>query len=213
MSNIAIFGGTGYAGSHIAREAVTRGHHVTSYSRNPPASPVEGVVYRIGSLADPAVLAEAAQGAQEIAVATHGADVDGKQLVEFVPGLVDVTNASNARLSFVGGAGSSLLPDGSQLIDSPEFNDEWKPEGLSHAKVLAALRAAPEPLKWFYVSPAALFGSWTTFPTTGGYRIGGDHLVMQDDGTSYISGVDFATAYLDEIERSDHPRQRFTVGH
>jgi nucleoside-diphosphate-sugar epimerase len=36
MTNVTIFGGTGYAGSHIAREAVKRGHAVVSYSRKPP---------------------------------------------------------------------------------------------------------------------------------------------------------------------------------
>ena len=212
MSNIVIFGGTGYAGSHIAREAVKRGHAVTSYSRHRPESPIEGVVYRTGSLTDPAVLAEAARGADEIVVATHGADVGGAKLVAFVPALIDAANAAGARLSFVGGAGSSLLPDGTLLVDSADFQEEWKPEARAHAEVLDALRAAPEPLRWFYVSPAALFGAWTEFPATGGYRTGGDHLVIGDDGVSTISGDDFALAYLDEIERSAHPRQRFTVG-
>ena len=37
MSTIVIFGGTGYAGGNIAREAVSRGHQVISYSRTAPA--------------------------------------------------------------------------------------------------------------------------------------------------------------------------------
>lgn len=78
--------------------------------------------------------------------------------------------------------------------------------------MLDALRAAPEPLRWFYVSPAAEFGAWTGLPATGSYRTGGDSLVVADDGTSRISAADLATAYLDEIEQSRHPRQRFTVG-
>jgi putative NADH-flavin reductase len=213
MADIVIFGGTGYAGSCIAREAVARGHQVTSCSRHLPSSPVDGVTYRTGSLTDAGLVAEATRGVDEIVVATHGADVDGKKLVELVPGLIDAALHSGARLSFVGGAGTSLLPDGTRLVDAPDFHDEWKAEALSHAEVLEAMRAAPESLAWFYVSPAALFGSWTDFPTTGAYRMGGDHLVTQEDRTSQISGTDFATAYVDEIEQSKHPRQRFTVGH
>ena len=212
MSTIIIFGGTGFAGSHIAREAVARGHQVTSYSRHEPESPIDGVAYRVGSIADPETLAEAAKAADELVVATHGADVDGKKLVEYVPSLIDAANAGGARLSFVGGAGSSLLPDGTRLIDSPDFKDEWKPEASSHGEVLAALRAAPEPLKWFYVSPAAVFGAWTQLPATGSYRSGTDELISAQDGSSKISGADFATAYIDEIEQNKHPRQRFTVG-
>jgi putative NADH-flavin reductase len=173
---------------------------------------VDGVTYRTGSLADPAVLAGATQDADEIVVATHGADVDGRKLVDLLPGLVEAATGTGARLSFVGGAGTSLRADGTRLVDGPGFRDEWKPEALSHAEVLEALRAQPEPLRWFYVSPAEQFGAWTDFPVTGAYRTGGDHLVVQDDGTSGISAADLAAAYLDEIEQSRHPRQRFTVG-
>ncbi|GAB3913118.1 hypothetical protein GCM10011575_21200 [Microlunatus endophyticus] len=36
MSSIAIIGGTGYTGAHLASEAVDRGHTVVSWSRNEP---------------------------------------------------------------------------------------------------------------------------------------------------------------------------------
>ncbi|WP_375503217.1 NAD(P)-dependent oxidoreductase [uncultured Jatrophihabitans sp.] len=212
MSTISIFGGTGFAGSRIAREAVARGHQVTSYSRHEPETPIDGVTYRVGSLADQQTVAAAAKDADDLVIATHGADVDGKKLVEYVPSLIEAANAGGARLSFVGGAGSSLLPDGTRLIDGPDFKDEWKSEASSHGEVLEALRAAPEPLKWFYVSPAAMFGAWTQLPPTGSYRSGADELISADDGSSKISGEDFATAYVDEIEQGNHPRQRFTVG-
>jgi uncharacterized protein len=212
MSTISIFGGTGFAGSRIAREAVARGHRVTSYSRHEPTEPIDGVTYRIGSLADVALVADAAEQADELVIATHGADVDGKKLVDLVPALVEAARTGDARLSFVGGAGSSLLPDGTRLVDSPDFNDEWKPEALSHGEVLEALRSAPEALRWFYVSPAALFGAWADVPSTRSYRSGTDELITAADGSSSISGEDFAVAYVDEIEQSRHPRQRFTVG-
>ena len=38
-------------------------------------------------------------------------------------------------------------------------------------------------------------------------------LVTKEDGSSEISGTDFATAFVDEIEQVAHPDQRFTVGH
>ena len=42
MTTIAILGGTGYAGSHIAAEALSRGFHVVSWSRSRPSEPIEG---------------------------------------------------------------------------------------------------------------------------------------------------------------------------
>ncbi|MEP9383741.1 NAD(P)-dependent oxidoreductase [Nocardioides cheoyonin] len=214
MSTIVIFGGTGYAGGNIAREAVKRGHSVISYSRHEPSAPDEGVEYRIGTLADEDTVRKAARDADELVIAVHGADVDGRKLVELVPSLISASIDAGVRLSFVGGAGSSLVaPDGPRLIDTPDFKEEWKPEASSHAEVLAALEQSPEELRWFYVSPAALFGAWAPGETLGTYRTGGDLLVTKEDGSSEISGTDFALAYVDEIEQSNHPRQRFTTGH
>lgn len=214
MSTIVIFGGTGYAGGNIAREAVSRGHQVISYSRTAPAEQAEGVEYRTGSLTDDAVLAQAATDADDLVVATHGADVGGSPLVDHVARLTAAAVEHGARLSFVGGAGSlHVTKGGPRLVDTPDFHDDWKPEALSHAKVLDALRAGPQELDWFYVSPAALFGSFAPGETTGRYRLGGDELVTDAEGNSEISGTDFALAFVDEIEQGKHRRQRFTVAH
>lgn len=214
MARVVIFGGTGYAGGHIAREAASRGHQVISYSRNAPEEPLDGVEYRTGSLASPAVLTAAAADADVLIVAVHGADVDGAPLAAHMPQLVEAARSGGARLAFVGGAGSSLVAeDGPRLVDTPDFVDDWKPEALAHAEVLEALRQTPEELDWFYVSPAALFGIFAPGEATGTYRTGGDILVTKDDGSSEISGTDFALAFVDEIENHAHPRQRFTVGH
>lgn len=214
MSTIVIFGGTGYAGGNIAVEAASRGHQVISYSRTVPAQTADGVEYRIGSLTDDDVVARAAADADDLVVATHGTDVGGSPLVDHVARLTSAAIEHGARLSFVGGAGTlNVAKGGPRLIDTPEFNDEWKPEALSHALVLHALRAGPQELSWFYVSPSALFGAWTPGETTGTYRLSDDELIVKQDGTSEISGTDFAKAYVDEIEQGAHPRQRFTVGH
>ena len=215
MSTIVIFGGTGYAGGNIAREAASRGHQVISYSRTAPAEQAEGVEYRTGSLTDDAVLAQAATDADDLVVATHGADVGGSPLVDHVDRLTAAAIEHGARLSFVGGAGSlHVAKGGPRLVDTPDFHDDWKPEALSHAKVLDALRSdAPDELDWFYVSPAALFGSFAPGETTGSYRLGGDELVTDAEGNSEISGTDFALAFVDEIEQGKHRRQRFTVAH
>jgi putative NADH-flavin reductase len=213
-ARITVVGGTGYAGGHIAREAAARGHRVVSWSRGEPTERIEGVDYRTGSLADPATVDAMASETDQLVIAVHGADVDGAPLIDRLPTIVDAAIAHGVRLSFVGGAGSSLVAEGGpRLVDTPEFHDEWKPEALSHAAVLDALREAPAALRWFYVSPAALFGSYAPGEDTGSYRTGGDLLVTKEDGSSEISGADFARAFVDEIESSAHPDQRFTVGH
>ena len=214
MSHLVIVGGTGYAGSHIAAEAVARGHRVTSYSRTEPQSPLDGVEYRTGSITDPEVLATAATVADDLVLAVHHGDLGGAPAVAYLPALQKAAIEHDARLSFVGGAASSYLREGGpRLIESPDFNEEWKPEASAGLATLLALEESPAELRWFFVSPAALFGSYAPGETTGSYRTGGDLLVTKEDGSSEISGTDFATAYVDEIERVAHPNQRFTVGH
>jgi uncharacterized protein len=214
MSHVVIVGGTGYAGSHIAAEALGRGHRVTSYSRHLPQAPLDRVDYRIGSITEPEVLAEAASDADDLVLAIHHSDLAGAPAVDHLPALIQAAIEHDARLSFVGGAASSYLGEGGpRLIDSPDFNEEWKPEASAGLATLLALQESPAELRWFFVSPAALFGSYAPGETTGEYRTGGDLLVTKEDGTSEISGTDFATAYVDEIERVAHPNQRFTVGH
>ena len=61
MTRIAVLGGTGFGGDAVVREAVRRGHVVTSYSRRPPSEPVLGAEYVTGSLLDPELLAQSAR--------------------------------------------------------------------------------------------------------------------------------------------------------
>jgi uncharacterized protein len=201
MSTIAIIGGTGYAGSHITAEALSRGHRVISLSRNPPADPPAGVEIRTGSIEDGALLDGLFADADVVIVATHAVSEGQADLVTLVPGLLSRAAEHGTRLGVVGGAGSLLVaPGGPRLIDTPEFPDAFKREASSHADVLEALRAADTQADWFYVSPAATFGSFAPGERTGHYRVGDDVLVTDADGNSVIGGADFAIAVLDEIE-------------
>ena len=48
---------------------------------------------------------------------------------------------------------------------------------------------------------------------TGSFRLGGDRLLTDTDGRSWISMEDFAIALVDELETPRHSRQRFTIGY
>ena len=48
---------------------------------------------------------------------------------------------------------------------------------------------------------------------TGKYRVGKDHLLIDDKGESRISLEDYAVAMIDEMEQPKHHRERFTVGY
>jgi putative NADH-flavin reductase len=48
---------------------------------------------------------------------------------------------------------------------------------------------------------------------TGKYRTGGEQPVFDEAGQSTISTADLAVALVDEAERAEHTRKRFTVAY
>ena len=113
------------------------------------------------------------------------------------------------RLLVVGGAGSLEIAPGKALVDTPEFPAAYKAEALAGRAFLEALRAE-KVLDWTFISPSALFEPGER---TGSYRIGGNQLLADANGKSWVSMEDYAIAMADEIEKPAHPRQRFTVGY
>jgi putative NADH-flavin reductase len=98
------------------------------------------------------------------------------------------------------------------LFDTDAFPADYKPESLEMADSLDDLRAT-ERLDWFYVSPPAAFGAFAPGEALGTYRVGGDVLLSDDEGNSFIGGADFGRALVDEIEQPAHRRARFTVAY
>jgi len=213
MSRIAVLGGTGYAGSHIVAEAVRRGHTVLSVARTVPAERVEGATYIEATLLDVPTLVNELIGVDVVvsAVAARG-DMLGalrpaiEQLLSVLP--------EDVRIGVIGGAGGSLVAEGGpRLVDTEGFADEYKPEALEAIGILEDLRTRAGDRDWFYIHPAGGFGAWAPGERTGSYRDGGDVLVVDENGDSFISGADLAVAVLDEIETPRHSRERFTVGY
>lgn len=213
MARIVIIGGTGYVGGHIAAEAASRGHEVVSVSRTEPERPVDGVAYEHGSVLDLDGLAGALSGADVVVSAISPRGDMADRGVEALAGLTERLAGTGTRLGVVGGAMGSLSAPG-----GPRLWDLGVPEQYRHeAKVgidgLDLLQATQPELDWFFVHPPKVFGAWEPGERTGRYRTGGDVVVEAADGSSYISGADFAVAFVDEIENPAHRRDRFTVGY
>lgn len=214
MVRISVLGGTGYGGGAVVAEAARRGHEVMAFSRTAPQEPVPGVTYLTGSVLDPDVLARAVADAEIVfeALSPRG-DMAGKVEKVFAD-LVALAEKSGTRLGVLGGASSLLVSaDGASLFDVAPPPPEVRPEVELGIHKLDMLRASPETLDWFYVSPAAEFGAWVPSAETGQYRISDDVLLKDPDGKSEISAADLAIAVLDEIEHPTHRRRRFHVAH
>lgn len=212
MARIAVIGGTGYAGSNIVAEAVSRGHSVVSIARSVPTERVEGAVYLEGNILDvPGLLAQLGEVDVVIQALSPRGDMTGK--VRAATAELYAALPENVRLGVVGGAGGSLVaPGGPRVIDSG-FPEEFKAEAQEAIGVLEDLQADAEGNDWFFVHPAGGFGNWAPGERTGTYRDGGPVLVADEKGESYISGPDLGVAFVDEIENPKHHRENFAVGY
>ena len=205
MSKIAIIGATGRAGSQLLEEALRRGHAVTAIARNASSKLGEraGVTIKDLDVLDAGALQQAVAGHDAVFSAAHFTGIPASAIID------PVKKAGVKRLLVVGGAGSLFAAPGLKVIDTPNFPAEYKAEAAAGGVYLDTLRQEPA-LDWSFLSPSALF---VEGERTGKFRLGRDDLLVGAEGKSWISFADFAIAFIDELEKPAHSRQRFTVGY
>ncbi|AMD59573.1 NAD(P)-dependent oxidoreductase [Agrobacterium pusense] len=203
MAKIALIGASGNAGSRILKELSDRGHHVTAIARSPEKiAALPNVVAKKGDVFDQAGLSKLLAGHDAVISSVHFTASDPVTLIEAV-------RASDVpRYLVVGGAGSLEIAPGQRVVDLPDFPADYKAEATKGAEFLDLLKQETQ-LDWTFLSPSAEF---VPGERTGKFRIGKDNLLSNEEG-SRISFEDYAIALVDEIEKPQHSRQRFTVGY
>jgi putative NADH-flavin reductase len=201
---IALIGASGRIGSKIAAELLSRGHTVTGIARNPEKiSAQKGLTIARGDITEPGVLAWSLQG--------HDAIISA---ASFIPGqaenLIDAVRQSGVkRFLMVGGAASLQTDDGKKVIDTLQVPDAWKAPIMEGIRTLSLLRDVKD-FDWTFFSPAVQIGPGER---TGKFRLGKEHVVKDKDGVSKISYDDYAIAMVDELERGQNLKGRFTIGY
>ena len=210
---IALIGASGFVGSAILNEAVSRGHSVTAIVRDTsklnPHPQVRAVAV---DAQDPQALADVLKGHDRVISAYNpgwSAPDIHDQYLKGASAIVEAANAAHSWLLVVGGAGSLEIAPGVQLVDTPDFPAEWKQGALAARDGLTALRRETT-LDWRAGAPPG-------FPDPGeergGYRLGGDQVLFSGDKPAGITVGDLADGVLNEAETPAHLRQRFTLGY
>jgi putative NADH-flavin reductase len=195
---VFVLGARGGVGSYIVEEARSRGHEVTAGTRD------------LVDATDPNSVAAAAAGRDIVISAVINRSDPGMIVSAAQALLTGLEQAGTPRLVVVGGAGTLQVESGTRVADLEDFNPDYRAEALAHADVLELLRQAATPVSWTVVTPPRRFDD---SGRTGSYRVGGDGLLLGDDGLSRISLEDFAVAIVDEVENPRHPRARFSVAY
>jgi uncharacterized protein len=211
---IALIGGTGFVGSAVLEELLRRGHTVTALARTPgkfTARP--GLTVVAADALDAGQVARAVEGHEAVISAYNPGWTDPNLNAMFLQGskaiIEGVKRSGVRRLLVVGGAGSLYVAPGVQLVDTPGFPAEWKQGALAARDALTLIRAETN-LEWTFLSPPVFLEPGER---KGGFRIGGDEVLMAGDKPASIHVADLAVAIVDEIETPRHVRARFTVGY
>lgn len=204
MTDIALIGATGNIGSRVLTEALSRGHAVTALTRDASKmKPRAGMTVRQGSTTDATNLAAILAGHAAIVVSVKWNEANIRDVLDAV------RRSGVKRVLFVVGAGSLMRSDGRTHLDHMADRGFQPPTSKPASLALAELRKVTD-LDWTAISPAA---SIRAGERTGEFRLGGDDLLEDDEGQSQISYEDFAIAIVDEIEKPQHLRRRFTAAY
>ena len=215
--NIALLGATGFVGTALLTEALARGHRVTAVVRDPAALSTPNALLTVvrGDVNDPARLAPQLAGHDVVLSAFNPGWIHPALYEAFLAGSRAIEHATAEagvpRLVVIGGAGS-LVVDGQQLVDGPQFPAEYKAGATAARDYLGELKQNTR-LDWTFFSPAVEMHPGIDTGRTGRYRVGTDSPVFDADGRSVLSVQDVAVAVLDEVEQHRFSRQRFTAGY
>lgn len=216
--NIAIIGASGFVGSALVNEAIRRGHNITAIARNTDKIPTDNelVTPRSVDINNTDKLSRVLGGHDAVLTAFHPGRDMPNQYEEYIKGYKIIQEAAKEahvdRWLVIGGAGSLYNESGEQLVDTPQFPEDFKEEATAARDYLDILKEEKD-LKWTYLSPAILMHPGIDSGRTGNYRKDTDTPVFDDNGESKISVEDLTVALLDELENGDFIQQRFTVAY
>jgi putative NADH-flavin reductase len=205
---IGIIGASGKSGSLLAAEAIRQGHDVTGIVRF--AKQIKDSRIRVLE-SDLFELTRNTLKGIDVVINAFRAPTGKEELhVVAMEHLIAVfEDLPDTRFMVVGGAGSLYTgPDlKKQLYTMPDFPQEALPTASRMAEAFALLKASS--INWTYMSPAMEFDYEGR--RTGRYTLGGDYIITNAAGESYISYADYALAMIDEIKNGAFIRKRFTA--
>ena len=214
---IALIGATGFVGAPVLSELLSRGHRVTVLARNPSKLAAQselnpGLTVVAADALDATQVAKAVAGHDAVISAynpgwsepkIHDLFLQGSQAI-----LDGVKQSGVKRVLVVGGAGSLYVAPGLQLVDTPPFPAEYKQGALAARELLNRIKLEST-LEWSFLSPPI---GLAPGERTDQYRMSADNLLPgQGDQPAGISVADLAVAIVDEMEKAQHVRRRFTV--
>lgn len=217
MKEVLLIGATGFVGSAILNELVSRGHKVTAVTRNPKDDAArQGVTFVKEDVANVDAIAALAKGKDAVISAYNPGWANpeiGRLTTENYPKIVEAAKKGGVgRLLIVGGAGTLFVKPGLRVVDSGAIPAEIMDGVRTLGNFFLDVLSKEDAIDWVFFSPAGVFDQQGA--RTGKFRLGKDDLIVDEKtNTSHISVEDYAVAMVDELEKPAHHKERFTIGY
>lgn len=204
---IAVIAANGKTGQLIVKEAVDKGLDVTAIVRHTNQTVAQKTILK--DLYD-----LTREDLEEFDAVVDAFGVwNPEKLTEHqtsIDHLITILSGSTTKLFVVGGAGSLYIDPShtTQLFETADFPDAYKPVAINMSKGLDLLREAKD-VHWVYVSPAADFQA--DGAKTGKVAFAGEQFTTNEKGESYISYADYAAAMVEELRNPTVDQARISV--
>lgn len=216
MKKVTIIGASGFVGSAILKEALSRGYQVNAIVRNPEKITVKSPNLKIvkADIMDEKKLVDLFCGEESVISAYNPGWANPNIYNETLKGYPAILRAAKSagvkRLLMVGGAGTLFVAPNLRVVDSGAIPDEIMDGVKSLGEFYLNTLMNEKEIDWVFFSPA---GHIAPGERTGKYRMGKDDLIVDEKGASAISVEDYAKAMMDELEEPEHHQERFTIGY
>lgn len=216
MKNVVLIGASGFVGSAILNELLTKGHKVTAIVRNPQKINVENPNLAVikADVSDTNTLINACKGKDAVISAYNPGWTNPhiyEETLRNYPLILDAVKQSGVkRLLCVGGADTLFCAPGLRVVDSGVIPEAIMGGVKSLGEFYLNTLMNEKDIDWIFFSPA---GTLEPGQRTGKFRLGKDDLIVDENGTSHISVEDYAVAMIDELENPKHHYERFTIGY
>ena len=216
MESVVLIGASGFVGTAILNELLSRGHKVTAVVRNPEKINVSSSNLDIvkTDVSDTNVMVEICKGKDAIISAYNpgwgNPDIYEETLRNYPLILEAAKQSGTKRLLCVGGAGTLFCAPGLRVVDSGAIPDAIMDGVKSLGEFYLNTLMNEKTIDWIFFSPA---GTLESGKRTGKFRLGKDDLIVDKNGISHISVEDYAVAMVDELENPKHHYERFTIGY
>lgn len=218
-ATIVVYGASGRVGGLIADEALSRGHDVIGVSRNPDSltndhpkfSAVAGDVTQLASMLE--IIAKT----DVVVISVRGIGpsnspddaITSLAAKTFVQAATELGDAAPHVIQISGG--TTLWRNGVWGLDDPRLEPGTASHGqyFGHWQAIETYRDSKD-VQWTVITPPP--SAMSSDERTGEYRLGGDEILFNAEGSSFISTEDFALAVIDEAETAQSAGKRVSVG-